>query len=347
MTPKKERLSPTSNIRLSVANPLLLVDMLKEKGFSRRDIFIGLGINPDLLEDPENVISYKQYSDLISRAIELTDNPAIGLEFGARMNVTGTGLLGMGALASNTFLEALHFSKRMLTVLNPAVAFSLTSDHEYAHLDVEEALSWYSNDQFMVDTAFATFATTIKILDGRVGEQVHYKFRHKALQNEPLYLKVLQGHLTFEWSANRMSIPIEFCKRPMPFQNPTAVRNAEDWLARKSETLKNARTEIVVPIQQLIEKQQGRLPSIAEAAQLFRVSPRTLNRRLNAIGTNFQEILTDVKKKIAVGYLENPEFSVEEIASRLGYSDPSNFSKAFREWTGHSPTSYRMTFFAD
>ena len=50
------------------------------------------------------------------------------------------------------------------------------------------------------------------------------------------------------------------------------------------------------------------------------------------------------QQELAIEYLRSPKYSIDEIAHLLGYGDSSNFSKAFRTWTGHSPTQYRDTF---
>lgn len=67
----------------------------------------------------------------------------------------------------------------------------------------------------------------------------------------------------------------------------------------------------------------------------------TLNRRLHQEGTNFKDLCREVKKNLAVNYLKNQDSSISEIAYLLGYSEVSPFTRAFREWTGHSPKKYR------
>ena len=130
----------------------------------------------------------------------------------------------------------------------------------------------------------------------------------------------------------------------MPFQNPSAVRQAEELLGRQIESLNNAYSAVLLPIQQLIAKKPGHIPSIEEVATSFHVSSRTLNRRLKDLGTTFKDLVAEVRKKLAIEYLRSPKNSIDEIAYLLGYQDSSNFSKAFRNWTGHSPTQYRELF---
>jgi AraC-like DNA-binding protein len=62
---------------------------------------------------------------------------------------------------------------------------------------------------------------------------------------------------------------------------------------------------------------------------------------LQDVGTSYQRILDEVRKEMAIEYLRNSNLPIEEIAALVGYSDPSNFRKAFRRWTGRAPSYYR------
>ena len=81
--------------------------------------------------------------------------------------------------------------------------------------------------------------------------------------------------------------------------------------------------------------------SIGWASTRFGLSRQTIYRRLKSEGTTFEVLLDDIRKCLAVEYLENEKTTVSEIAYLLGFSDPSPFSRAFKRWTGHSPSTYR------
>jgi AraC-like DNA-binding protein len=66
-----------------------------------------------------------------------------------------------------------------------------------------------------------------------------------------------------------------------------------------------------------------------------------LIRRLKRGNTSYQRILDDVRKTLSRDFLLNSAMSISRISWRLGYQDPSNFSRAFRNWYGMSPQQYR------
>lgn len=73
------------------------------------------------------------------------------------------------------------------------------------------------------------------------------------------------------------------------------------------------------------------------------MSSRTLKRRLAEQQTTFGELLDEVRKRDSLQLLLNVDRSIDEIAARVGYADPSNFRRAFQRWTGQSPTAYRRS----
>ena len=81
--------------------------------------------------------------------------------------------------------------------------------------------------------------------------------------------------------------------------------------------------------------------SLQHTASLLCVSPRTLSRRLQQLGTSYRERLAEARKAQALTYLKNPDLRVGEISQLLGYQNTSNFIKAFKEWTGLTPSRFR------
>jgi len=76
---------------------------------------------------------------------------------------------------------------------------------------------------------------------------------------------------------------------------------------------------------------------------LFSMHSRTLNRRLNAFGTGFRELVDEGRFAIARQMLEDSAMEVSQIAALLDYADASAFARAFRRWSGTTPTRWRAT----
>jgi AraC-like DNA-binding protein len=83
------------------------------------------------------------------------------------------------------------------------------------------------------------------------------------------------------------------------------------------------------------------LPGLAEAARALAVSPRTLQARLEEEGTTFAAVLDGTRKERAIALLAQPDLPISVIAVRAGFATPSAFTRAFRRWTGLSPSDFR------
>ena len=79
------------------------------------------------------------------------------------------------------------------------------------------------------------------------------------------------------------------------------------------------------------------------AAEKLGISERTLSRRLAEEGVTFNEILQQLKARMAIRYLEEDGTPISRIAWLLGYQDASSFSHACRRWTGKSPRELRLS----
>jgi AraC-like DNA-binding protein len=82
-------------------------------------------------------------------------------------------------------------------------------------------------------------------------------------------------------------------------------------------------------------------PELAAVARALKMSARTLQRRLEGEGTNFQELVDSVRHELARIYIADPKYALGEVAYLLGFSEISAFTRAFKRWTGMTPTAWR------
>jgi AraC-like DNA-binding protein len=82
-------------------------------------------------------------------------------------------------------------------------------------------------------------------------------------------------------------------------------------------------------------------PSAEEVARELHMSRRTLSRKLLAEGTNFTDLLDDMRRRSALRYVADRELGLSEIAFLLGFSQTGAFHRAFKRWTGQTPLEYR------
>jgi AraC-like DNA-binding protein len=81
--------------------------------------------------------------------------------------------------------------------------------------------------------------------------------------------------------------------------------------------------------------------AIDQIAERLFLSERTLRRRLKEAGTSFKEILAETRRELGERYIQDSSLSLTEIAYMLGFSDSSSLSRAYKSWTGKSPSEHR------
>ena len=127
---------------------------------------------------------------------------------------------------------------------------------------------------------------------------------------------------------------------PLPRHNPALAQASEEvareYLANmdKKDVVAQARVAIV---EQLPDGE----PNRKEISSGLAMSERTLARRLSDRDYTFSTLVDEVRDQLAREYLRQPRFSVTDVAFLLGFSDQSNFARAFKRWTDESPTEFR------
>ena len=76
-------------------------------------------------------------------------------------------------------------------------------------------------------------------------------------------------------------------------------------------------------------------------AEKLGISSRTLQRKLGEEGTSYSDVLNELRMELALYFLKNTSFSMENIAAELGYAEARSFYRSFKQWTGSTAGSYR------
>ena len=160
----------------------------------------------------------------------------------------------------------------------------------------------------------------------------------------PPYLEAVEqafhADVTFSARQHSLRFPAAWLDEPCALYDEGMhrylVNRCEEELLATAGTL-----PAEIAVRQALLARPGAVPGLAEIAASQHVSPRTLIRRLKKGNTSYQSILDDVRKTVSRDFLRNSSMSVARISWRLGFQDPSNFSRAFRNWYGMSPQQYR------
>jgi len=229
--------------------------------------------------------------------------------------------------------------KGLTPLLWDNVECDLESDGEVAFIRCRTG----SNPQasrFTTEYAVGLTVTMSRVLGAGRSDPLEARFSYSAPVYAEEYERILRLPIRFDAGEDGVLFPISM----MDSLNPSAdaalrqllQRYAAEQLA-KIPTSARFSQRVRACIRSMLPL--GSLTADTVAAQ-FRMSERTLRRRLQEETTSYQGILDDVRAELARHYLTQEKRGIDEVAFLLGFSDQSAFSKAFRRWIGQTPADF-------
>jgi AraC-like DNA-binding protein len=169
------------------------------------------------------------------------------------------------------------------------------------------------------------------------------RFQHPPLPREAL--EELEASLTcpirFNASDTRLVLSERVTERPLLAQNRDLFAYLDRHALALQERLARAPSLAGRLRELLVERLRDGEPDQPSIARALGLSERTLQRRLQEESSSFAGLVDEVRSDLARGYLSDSKLAIFEIAFLLGYSEPSAFNRAFRRWTGQSPSEFR------
>lgn len=320
-----------------------LISVLVEKGVPAAESLAGSGIAASRLRVPSTRISYKQMLAVFRNALRLTPDPAVALLAGQRMHVTAYGMYGYALLSSPTHAAGVDFAVRHHRVMGPVADMSSSLQSGTVVYSYTPLLALDPSDalyRFVTEFQFSSHLTLTTDLYGPTFAFLQVRLAYPPPAHAAAYRKILRCPVHFRQPVDEVHFDAAWLEQPMPFADPITNAMARE-MCEKSLSEVNQVEGVPASIRRILIEHPGRFPSVEAMADELGMNARTLRRKLDAEDTSYRVIVAEVRMRLAIGYLRETAMTNEEIASRLGYSDASNFRHAFARWTGKSPSDYR------
>ena len=324
---------------VSIEYAPLLVTMLERYGVSKEQLLAGAAEPPNL-RDPSARLPLQDFVDIVRRAIKLSGAPWLGWDFGATLTLSSHGFLGYAAMSSETLRDAVELAVKFFRTRTTVVDLQLKVEGDTAILQLDELVALQDIQPFVVESLFSSFHFMGLKLLGEVPMDGELRFAFPEPDYYERMKPLIPVPVLFDCAYNQMRFPAARLDQRLRFADPRLAKMAEAQCEQEMANIKSP-PKLLNQVRRIILAQSGRFPSVDEAASDLHMSSRTLKRKLQQLGTSYQTILDDLRKGLAVEYLTQTEITVDDIAVQLGYSDASNFARAFRRWTGRSPSDYR------
>ena len=311
-----------------------VVDLVGRWNVTPEMLLSGLPISRADLAKPATRVPIQVCGELIARAHRLTNEPALAVYLGMQMRLSSHGFLGFAAMTAGTVREAIELAVRFASTRTTLLGLAFHVEAGTASLVIEAPVTLGPFRQFVIIGLAVGLWQIGEHLTGRkLDGVVEVSFA------APDYLArlPLAGRIRFSCPVDRLVFPAELLDLSLVTADPLATQLAQVECERELAAMVHAG----LPGRVRTALAEDPNASLVAVAKRLRLSTRTLKRHLADHDTSFSAIAVDIRRQRAFLLLDNRELSIGEVATRLGYTELPNFTRAFRKWTGVTPAAYR------
>lgn len=316
--------------------------LLREMAVDPADVMREAGIDPALFEDPENTISFATMGRFLSLCVARSGCPHFGLLVGRQGGISSLGIVGLLSQHLPDVRTALRNIILHLHLHDRGAVPTLEVQNETAMLGYAIYQKNVASTDQIYDGAMAIAFNLMKALCGPQWLPSEVLLCHAEPADREPYRAFFKVPPRFDAERTALVFPATWLDQPMHGVNPQLRRILE----AEVEALKILSDgDFVSQLRRILQSLiVAGCPSVDQTALLLAMHRRTLNRRLNALGITFKQLLDETRFEIAQQLLRDTRMPVVDIAVTLNYTGASAFTRAFRRWSGASPAAWRAAF---
>jgi AraC-like DNA-binding protein len=317
-----------------------LVDLLAEYGVDERQLLRDTGLEPQQARG-EFSIDAGQMDAVAANALRLSGDAQFGLRLGSHINVPSQGIFGYALMTCATVGDALRLLIRYSRAILPSIQIGVREHAGRVDVFVEAGQLPPALARFYCEVLFAAILHNGRLLIGEnAGVPTHLELNYPPPDDAVQYHQLFGPDVRFGGERCALSLPEASLGIAISTANPVAQEIFRRECDRLS-ALDHRRGSVSERVQQLLVQAGSEFPTSAAVARQLHMSESTLQRRLAREGCRYQQLLDQVRYRLAREYLQGTTLPVAEIASLLGFSDTTNFRRSFRRWSNTTPSVIR------
>jgi AraC-like DNA-binding protein len=336
---KHVRPSPGNLQRVGVL--ACIPDLLRNFGVSPPEVLAAAGASAQALDNPDATIPYSVVGRLMDVSARKTRCPHFGLELGKRIQTASLGLVGDLMRNASTLGRALRdFADHHHRRAHGSVVYLLTDKHT-AFFGYAVYQPNIPGNQLICDCVAMGGFNIVRELAGPGHEKsIEVLFSRSEPRDLTPYHRAFGVKLRFDAGQTAILLPELLLDHPVAGADAALRKVLEKQVAAIWSA---GGMDIVTRLRQVLRIAliSGQLSTDQICVQMG-TSRRTLHRRLGHCGYKFQEILDETRCEFAEQLLSNTRLDIAEIATIVGYADPSVLTRSFVRWTGVPPREWRL-----
>ena len=293
------------------------------------------------LHDPSRRVDLAVYDQVQERAMQVLNDPALGLHMGEHSSPNTLGLLGFLLLSSPTLGDAIDQWMHFHSLVSDAEPSRLLPQGDQALFEYQFPRSTPDCNRIRAEFGLVQMAKLAGLMLGGTLPVTEVRFEHPQPDYAAEYQRVFLGPIRFGCPHTAVLFPAAILRQPLPSANAGVHELLKEEAERQLLHLDDSVSLADKVERYLLRTLRKGKPGIVQAAEHFGMNERTFRRKLEGQDTSFSELLGQVQLRVARRLLLNPALPIDVIAERLCFSEPSAFHRAFKRLTGQTPSEYR------
>lgn len=322
-----------------VASTMALAPLLEQFEVSLDSLLTESGLPIGLFDHPDNLIPFREGTRLLGLCVDRTGCPHFGLLMGDATPLEAYGIVAELIKSAADVRAALKLMCRFMTLADGGGLLTLSETNQFASFSYTVYEPGVERAEVLCDNALAVSCSVLRALCGRKWRPHEILFSRSRPADIQPYLTILKAPLRFDVEQAAVVFERAWLDGPLPTADPARLQIL-DAKARALEA--SATGDLVTQVRRVVRRQllTGCCSMQAVAAELS-MHRRTLDRQLQRDGVAFKALSDDVRHEVARQLLADTGMPVIAISQSLHYTDPSAFTRAFRRWSGITPTQWR------
>ncbi|WP_406335826.1 AraC family transcriptional regulator [Streptomyces sp. NBC_00203] len=294
------------------------------------------GVDPAAAGDYDTFLPYASVAAVVGDAAQELNCPDFGMRLARRQGIQMLGPVAVIIRNAETVAAAIDGVSRYLHNLAPTDSTELIRESHAAIFTFSTNVRRLAHRDQMVEKGLGIAMDAFRLMLGESFVPLRITLQHRRISPLKSYREMFGCPVEFEREVNSLHLPPHSLNQPIRGRDAAALALAENYLSGVRPDLAVA-DHVRDMTQRLLAVNQAGLVAVARAMSLH---PRVLQRRLADSGTSFEEILDDVRRDMAWD-LSATGMQISQIATMLGYSETSSYTRACRRWYGESPRQLR------
>lgn len=320
-------------------------ELAMEYGISPQAILKGTGVPLDALIQQGVRIGHRSFSQAVKNLIDAVEDPTLPIQYAKRMTMLRHGALGYAFQAAKNLTETSGLLTKYIDTRSGG-------GQRFERIESEDTISILFSierqelgpdvERFQCLTLLFNIEYLGRYLTGTLRETIANEIQLTSSARGAIPSNLLPPGLTikFEQPVNQVVCPKEYYYRPL-VTSDSGVFNTAMEQVQKEMMLLDPVADIALIVRNKLRDHTGKLPPLQKMADDLHISTSSLKRKLKNVGATYQQLRESVQFHKANYLLGTTQYSIEQIAELLGYADGSNFNKAFKQWSGLTPSEYR------